>query len=53
MRPNFARAAHPHIIFHVTRLPRQHVHRHVDIHAFEVIAARAGGETELARRADL
>ena len=38
-RPNFACVAHPHIIFHATRLPHQHVHKHVDILAYEVLAA--------------
>ena len=41
IRPNFACAAFPHIIFHATRLPHQHVHRHVDILAHEVLAATA------------
>ena len=41
MRPNFACVAHPHLIFHATRLPHQHVHKHVDILAYEVLAAAA------------
>ena len=41
MRLNFACAAFPHIISHATRLPRQHVHRHVDILASEVLSAAA------------
>ena len=41
MRPNFACVAHPHIKFHATRLPHQHVRKHVDILAYEVLAAAA------------
>ena len=41
MRPNFACVAHPHITFHATHLPHQHVRKHVDLLAYEVLASTA------------
>ena len=41
MRPNFTCIAHPHVTFHATQLPHQHVRKHVDLLAYEVLASAA------------
>ena len=41
MRPNFTCVAHPHITFHATALPHQHVRKHVELLAYEVLASAA------------